>query len=77
VVRRHDVVVMSRLRVAVFAVLALALVACTKNTNVSAGGGTNYSQVPCADNCGGDAACEAQCTEVKNGNPPPPGTNIH
>jgi len=33
--------------------------------------GPNYSTTPCADNCGADATCQAQCTPVTGSTLPP------
>ncbi|HEX4447072.1 MAG TPA: hypothetical protein VH044_10060 [Polyangiaceae bacterium] len=33
--------------------------------------GPNYSTTPCADNCGTDAMCQAQCTPVTGSTLPP------
>lgn len=46
------------------AAIALALAAC-------GGAAQNYSSTPCFDNCGNDATCQANCTNISNHDPPP------
>ena len=51
---------------------AVAIAGCAgkvKPANTS--GGPNYSQTPCAENCGNDATCQSSCTGVSNSNMPP------
>jgi hypothetical protein len=55
----------------IFVVVLASLAACTKNSSVSAGSGTNYSTSGnCVDNCGNDAKCQASCQDTSNQNPP-------
>jgi hypothetical protein len=61
----------ARAWVALFVVAVASVAACTKNSSVSAGSGTNYSTSgSCADNCGNDPKCQASCQDVSNQNPP-------
>jgi hypothetical protein len=64
-------VMRARTLIALSFVAVASLAACTKNSSVSAGSGTNYSTSGnCVDNCGNDAKCQASCQDTSNQNPP-------
>jgi hypothetical protein len=56
-----------------FAMIAAAYVyGCGANPGIPQqyGPSPNYSSTPCFDNCGGDANCQAYCTNRAGANPP-------
>jgi hypothetical protein len=65
--------IISRMRTAIALVFLAMVAACGSNSKVGAGGGTNYSSAPCADNCGQDAQCMSNCQGVNNQQPLPAG----
>ena len=61
------------LRGSVALALLVAVSACGSKSQVGVSSGNSYSTTPCADNCGQDAQCQANCTNVNNQSPLPPG----
>ncbi len=57
---------------AVLAVLTIFFCGCGASQKSNAiDPGPNYSNTPCADNCGTDTACNAECKDISAHDPAP------